>query len=151
MYNAGLCGSSAIPLCLTVGLNSYHCHTYPGVPYHQKSIIKPTFSSRIHIKTWLQSYRLQVVQVGTNTSTILTPHTGVPQGCVIRPLLYALSINRLYQPLTSASFPRFSNCGAITSLPAFFELLQQRQRVYTFGAMTSFSMLIWKKNKRNNC
>jgi hypothetical protein len=32
----------------------------------------------------------QVVRVGNNTSTSLTLNTGAPQGCVLRPLLYAL-------------------------------------------------------------
>ena len=34
--------------------------------------------------------RSQVVKVGNNISTSLTLKTGVPQGCVLSPLLYSL-------------------------------------------------------------
>ena len=34
--------------------------------------------------------RHQVVRVGNNTSAMLTLNTGIPQGCLLSPLLYFL-------------------------------------------------------------
>ncbi len=65
--------------------------------------------------SWILDFltgRSQVVRMGNNTSSPLTPNTGAPQGCVLSPLLYSLYTHDCTATHSSNVIVKFADDGS---------------------------------------